>query len=187
MIFVSAIFINNIILSQLLGVSLFIRSSREMPSALNLSFALIIIMPFSSLLSNLIYRDFLSIYQLEFLMVPSFIITIAAVVQLFELFIKKTSPSFKRILENIHPFLVVNCAVLGVALLSVQKELTPFQATCLGFANALGFMLSVTIFTSLHERLNNANIPPLLKGIPITLITLGLLSMAFMGFSGISN
>ncbi len=184
-IFISAVFINNIVLSQLLGISPFIRASQKISSAWGLSGALIIVMPIISIITSLIYHDFLTSYRLEFLIMPAFILIIAAIVQLFELAIKKISPSYSRTLENFRPFLVVNCAVLGTALLSAQKDFSPLHSACFGLANALGFMLAITLFASLRERLNNASVPPLLKGIPLSLITAGLLSMAFMGFAGI--
>lgn len=184
-IFISTIFINNIVLSQLLGISAFIRSSHKMPSALSSSLALIIIMPIISMITGLVYQNFLVIHQLEFLITPVFILIVTTIVQLFELTIKKLSPSDNGSLENSSPFLIVNCAILGTALLSTQKDLSPLHSACFGLANALGFMLAITLFASLRERLNNASVPPLLKGIPLSLITAGLLSMAFMGFAGI--
>lgn len=187
MIFIAAIFVNNIVLSQFLGICPFLGVSKKISTSLGMGFAVMFVMTLSSVVTFLIYHNLLVPFKLEFMMTVVFILVIASLVQMVEIALKKTSPALYQALGIFLPLITTNCAVLGIALLAVQKELTLLESVCYALANACGFTLAIVLFAGMRERLSKSRLPQIVQGTPIALITAGLLSMAFMGFSGIGH
>lgn len=187
MIFIAAIFVNNIVLSQFLGICPFLGVSKKISTALGMGFAVMFVMTLSSIATYLIYHILLLPNDLVFMTTVVFILVIAALVQMVEIIIKKVSPALYQALGIFLPLITTNCAVLGIAILSIQKELTLMQSVCYNLANAIGFTLAIVLFAGIRERMSHTKIPTAMQGIPIALVTAGLLSMAFMGFAGIGN
>ncbi len=189
MIFVSAILVNNIVLSQFLGICPFLGVSKKISTAFGMGLAVMFVMTISSVATYLIYYRLLVPHQLEFMNTVVFILVIAALVQMVEIIIKKVSPVLYQALGIFLPLITTNCAVLGVAILAVQKEFSLSHSVCFGLANAIGFTLAIVLMAGLRERINQNRdaLPRGMRGAPIVLITAALLSMAFMGFSGIGN
>ncbi len=186
MIFITAIFVNNIILSQFLGICPFLGVSKRISTALGMGFAVMFVMTLATVVTFLIYYTFLQPYQLTFMTTVTFILVIASLVQMVELVIKKTSPALYQSLGIFLPLITTNCAVLGIAILTIQKNYTLLAGICYTLASAIGFTLAIVIFAGIRERLDRTDIPDALRGTPIVLISAALLSMAFMGFAGIS-
>ena len=195
LIIISAIFVNNIVLAQFLGICPFLGVSNKLSTASGMSAAVCFVITLSTLVTYLLNKYLLLPFQLEFLQTISFILVIAALVQMVEIVLKKMSPSLYQALGIYLPLITTNCAVLGVAMNVVQKEYTfglPSHMLGLGeavlyaFATSLGYGLAMVIFAGLREQLALSSVPKAFKGIPIALITVGILAMAFMGFSGIA-
>ena len=195
LIIVSAIFVNNIVLAQFLGICPFLGVSNKLSTATGMSAAVCFVITLATLVTYLLNKYLLLPFQLEFLQTISFILVIAALVQMVEIVLKKMSPSLYQALGIYLPLITTNCAVLGVAMNVVQKEYTfglPSHMLGLGeavlyaFATSLGYGLAMVIFAGLREQLALSSVPKSFKGIPIALITVGILAMAFMGFSGIA-
>ena len=187
MIFIAAIFVNNIVLSQFLGICPFLGVSKKISTALGMGFAVMFVMTISAIATHLIYYQLLVPNRLTFMITVVFILVIAALVQMVEIILHKTSPLLYQALGIFLPLITTNCAVLGVAILAIQKDFGLLSAVCYSLANAMGFTLAIVLFAGISERLSAAPIPKALQGVPIALITAALLSMAFMGFSGISR
>ena len=187
MIFITAVFVNNIVLSQFLGICPFLGVSKKISTAAGMGFAVMFVMTLSTIVTFLIYYTFLQPYNLTFMITVTFILVIAALVQMVEIIIKKVSPALYQALGIFLPLITTNCAVLGIAILTIQKNYTLLAGVCYALASAVGFTLAIVIFAGIRERLAYTKIPAALQGTPIALITAGLLSMAFMGFAGISN
>ena len=187
MIFIAAIFVNNIVLSQFLGICPFLGVSKKISTALGMGFAVMFVMTLSSIATYIIYHGLLLPNDLVFMTTVVFILVIAALVQLVEIIMKKVAPPLYQALGIFLPLITTNCAVLGIAILSIQKELNLLQSVCYNLANAIGFTLAIVIFAGIRERLAQTRLPKAVQGTPIALITAGLLSMAFMGFAGIGN
>lgn len=185
MIFIAAIFVNNIVLSQFLGICPFLGVSKKISTALGMGFAVMFVMTISSIVTHLVYYQLLIPFNLVYMQTVVFILVIASLVQMVEIILKKTSPALYQALGIFLPLITTNCAVLGVAILSIQKNYGLLSAVCYSLANAIGFTLAIVLFAGLRERLERAGVPDSLKGMPIALITAGLLSMAFIGFSGV--
>ncbi len=186
-IFISAVFVNNIILSQFLGICPFLGVSKKISTAAGMGFAVMFVMTLATIVTYLVYYTFLQPFNLTFMMTVTFILVIAALVQMVEIIIKKVSPPLYEALGIFLPLITTNCAVLGIAILTVQKNYTLVAGVCYALSSAIGFTLAIVIFAGIRERLAFSRIPPALQGTPIALITAGLLSMAFMGFAGIGN
>lgn len=144
-------------------------------------------MTISTIVTFLIYYTFLQPYELTFMTTVTFILVIAALVQMVEIIIKKVSPALYQALGIFLPLITTNCAVLGIAILTIQKNYTLVAGVCYALAASMGFTLAIILFAGIRERLNFTAVPKALRGTPIALISAGLLSMAFMGFAGISN
>ena len=187
MIFIAAIFVNNIVLSQFLGICPFLGVSKKISTSLGMGFAVMFVMTLSSVVTFLIYHNLLVPFKLEFMLTVVFILVIAALVQMVEIILKKISPALYQALGIFLPLITTNCAVLGIALLAIQKDLSLMQSICYALANAMGFTLAIVLFAGMRERLSKSRLPKAVQGTPIALITAGLLSMAFMGFSGVGN
>lgn len=186
MIFISGIFVNNIILSQFLGICPFLGVSKKTSTAFGMGMAVTFVMTLSTIVTYLLYYTFLRPYGLEFMTTVAFILVIASLVQMVEIILKKVSPALYRALGIFLPLITTNCAVLGIAILTIQKNFTLIAGICYCLAAALGFTLAIVVFAGIRERLERSPIPPFMRGTPIVLIAAALLSMAFMGFSGIS-
>ena len=185
MIFITAIFVNNIILSQFLGICPFLGVSKKISTAIGMGIAVMFVMTLATVVTFLIYYTFLQPYNLKFMTTVTFILVIASLVQMVEIIIKKSSPTLYQSLGIFLPLITTNCAVLGIAILTIQKNYTLIAGICYTLASAMGFTLAIVIFAGIRERLERTEIPATLKGTPIILITAALLSMAFMGFAGI--
>ena len=193
LIIISAIFVNNILLSQFLGICPFLGVSNKLSTATGMSMAVCFVITLATVVTYLL-NSLLARFGLEFLQTISFILVIAALVQMVEIVLKKISPSLYSALGIFLPLITTNCAVLGVALTVVQKS-SPFaaadgmmnlgEATVYAFATSLGFGLAMVLFAGLREQLSLNDVPKSFKGIPIALVTASILAMAFMGFSGL--
>ena len=182
---VSAVFVNNFVLARFLGVCPFLGVSKKIDTALGMSMAVVFVMTIASVATWLIQKFILIPFQIQYLQTIAFILIIASLVQLVEMVVQKTSPVLYQALGIFLPLITTNCAVLGVAILNIQKDYTFLSTTVHGFGAALGFGLALLLFAGLRERLELADIPKSFQGVAITLITAGLLSLAFMGFSGL--
>ena len=187
MIFIAAIFVNNIVLSQFLGICPFLGVSKKISTALGMGFAVMFVMTLSAIVTFLIYYKLLVPNNLTFMITVVFILVIASLVQMVEIILKKVSPPLYQALGIFLPLITTNCAVLGVAILAIQKNFGLLSSVCYGLANAMGFTLAIVLFAGLRERMSHTKLPAVLKGTPIALLTAGLLSMAFMGFAGIGH
>lgn len=189
MIFISAILVNNIVLSQFLGICPFLGVSKKISTAVGMGFAVMFVMTISTIATYIVYHKLLAVYGLEFMNTVVFILVIASLVQMVEIVLKKTSPSLYQALGIFLPLITTNCAVLGVAIMTIQKEFALMPSVYFGLANAMGFTLAIVIFAGIRERIetNFSSLPKAVRGAPIALISAGLLAMAFMGFGGIGN
>ena len=187
MIFIAAIFVNNIVLSQFLGICPFLGVSKKISTALGICFAVMFVMTLSAIVTFLIYYKLLVPNNLTFMITVVFILVIASLVQMVEIILKKVSPPLYQALGIFLPLITTNCAVLGVAILAIQKNFGLLSSVCYGLANAMGFTLAIVLFAGLRERMSRTRLPAAVKGAPIALLTAGLLSMAFMGFAGIGH
>ena len=194
LIIISAIFVNNIMLAQFLGTCPFIGVSSKVSTATGMSGAVVFVITLATLVTYLINKYLLVVFGLEFLQTIAFILVIAALVQMVEIVLKKISPSLYQALGIFLPLITTNCAVLGVALNVVTKEFTfgggaahmlnLGESVVYAFATALGYGMALILFAGLREHLDLNDVPKPFKGVPIALVTCGILAMAFMGFSG---
>lgn len=187
LIFIAAIFVNNIVLSQFLGICPFLGVSQKVNTSLGMSAAVAFVMLLATLVTWLIQMFVLNPLGLGFLQTLSFILVIAALVQMVEIILKKVSPPLYQALGVFLPLITTNCAVLGVAISVIQKDYSLLMSLDYAIASALGFGLALILFAGLREQLEYANVPKGLKGVSITLILAALLSLAFMGFSGVDQ
>lgn len=177
--------VNNVVLSQFLGICPFLGVSKRTDTAAGMGGAVIFVITISSLLTSIIYNYLLVGLHIEYLKTIVFILVIAALVQFVEMFLKKSSPSLYKSLGVYLPLITTNCAVLGVALTNVQKDYGILPSVVNGFATAAGFTISIVILAGVRERIEYNDIPESFNGTPIVLVTAGLMAIAFMGFSGI--
>ncbi len=184
-IFISALLINNFVLTYFLGICPFLGVSNRLDSALSMGIAVTFVMSIAATVSWLIYYLLLVPYHLEFLEIVSFILVIASLVQLVEMFIRKVSPPLYQALGIYLPLITTNCAILGVALLAVLKKYNFIETVVFALGAGLGFTLAIVIMAGIREELEFADIPKPLQGAGITLIVAGILALAFMGFSGL--
>jgi len=182
---ISTVLVNNFVLVQFLGLCPFMGVSSRTETAIGMSFATIFVMTLASLLSYLVTTYLLVPLNLEYLTTMSFILVIAVVVQFTEMVVHKTSASLYRLLGIFLPLITTNCAVLGVALLNLRLQHNFFESIIYGFGASVGFSLVLIIFSAMREKQANADVPAPFKGAAIAMITAGLMSMAFMGFSGL--
>ncbi|MDM8546712.1 electron transport complex subunit RsxA [Candidatus Venteria ishoeyi] len=185
LIFISTVLVNNFVLVKFLGLCPFMSVSTRLETAMGMGLATSFVLTLSSICSYLVNQYLLEPFALEYLRTISFILVIAAVVQFTETVVKKTSPMLHQVLGIFLPLITTNCAVLGVALLNVQASHSLLESAVFGFGAAIGFSLVLTLFAAMRERISVADVPDLFQGAPINLITAGIMSMAFMGFSGL--
>ncbi len=182
---VSSALVNNVVLSQFLGLCPFLGVSKKIKTASGMGEAVIFVITISSLLAAIIYKYVLTPLNLTYLNTIVFILVIAALVQFVEMVLKKVSPSLYQALGVYLPLITTNCAVLGVALTNVSKEYDILTSVINGFGTAVGFTIAIVILAGIRERNEHNDIPESFRGMPITLITAGLMAIAFIGFSGI--
>ena len=187
LIFISAIFVNNIILSQFLGICPFLGVSQKIDTSLGMSAAVAFVMTLATIVTYLIQKFVLDAFGLQYLQTIVFILVIAALVQMVEIILKKVSHALYQALGIFLPLITTNCAVLGVAILVIQKDFSLLQSVVYAFSTAIGFGLALTVFAGLREQMSLVNIPKGMQGVAIVLVTAGLLSLAFMGFSGVDG
>ena len=185
LIFISAIFVNNVVLSQFLGICPFLGVSKKVDTALGMSAAVAFVLTLATAVTFGIQKFVLDAFGLQYLQTITFILVIAALVQMVEIVLKKVSPALYQALGVFLPLITTNCCVLGVAILVLQKDYDFLTGLVYAFSTAIGFGLALTVFAGLREQMNFSALPKGMKGTPITLITAGLLAMAFMGFSGV--
>ena len=186
-VFITAIFVNNVVLSQILGICPFLGVSKKINTALGMSGAVAFVLVLATLVTYLLQYYVLNPLNLGYLQTIAFILVIAALVQLVEIILKKVSPSLYQALGVFLPLITTNCAVLGVAILVIQKEFNLMMGVWYALSTALGFGLALVIFAGIREQLNLVSVPKGMQGMSIALVTAGLLAMAFMGFSGVDN
>ncbi len=182
---VGTVLVNNFVLVKFLGLCPFMGVSSKTETAIGMSFATTFVMTLASLLSYIVNTYILTPLGLEYLTTMTFILVIAVVVQFTEMVVHKTSASLYRLLGIFLPLITTNCAVLGVALLNLYEQHNFFESIIYGFGAAVGFSLVLIMFSAMRERLVNADVPAPFKGSAIAMITAGLMSLAFMGFSGL--
>lgn len=185
LIFISAIFVNNIVLSQFLGICPFLGVSKKIQTSLGMGMAVAFVLTVATVVTFLLQKCVLDPLGLQYLQTIAFILVIASLVQMVEIILKKVSPALYQSLGIFLPLITTNCAVLGVAILVIQKDFTLIESIVYTFSTAIGFALALVLFAGIREQLAYVNIPKGMRGMPIVLVAAGLLSLAFMGFSGV--
>jgi Na+-translocating ferredoxin:NAD+ oxidoreductase subunit A len=182
---IGAVLVNNFVLTRFLGICPFLGVSKNIPTALGMGVAVIFVITCASAVTWLCQAAILNPLGLEYLQTMVFILVIATFVQFVELVLKKTSPGLHKALGIFLPLITTNCAVLGVAVLNIQKNYSLLQSITFGFGAATGFALALLIFTGLREKIERSSPPKAFRGTAIALVTAGLLSLAFFGFAGL--
>lgn len=185
LIIIAGVFVNNIVLSQFLGICPFLGVSKKIETSLGMAAAVLFVMTLATMVTWAIQAYVLVPLKVEFLQTLSFILVIAALVQMVEIILKKVSPALYQALGIFLPLITTNCAVLGVAILVVQKNMSFLDGVVYTVANSLGFGVALLIFAGMREALELNDIPRGMRGMPIVLLTAGMLALAFMGFSGV--
>ncbi len=187
-IFIVAVFVNNVVLSQFLGICPFLGVSKKVSTATGMGAAVTFVLLLATMVTWLVQTYILVPLELEFLQTIAFILVIATLVQMIEMIIKKISPALYQALGVFLPLITTNCCVLGVAILVIQKEFTYAESLMYAVSIGIGFLLAMVIFAGIREQLaKTGSTPRAMKGTPIALITAGILAMAFMGFSGLAS
>jgi len=184
-IIISAIFVSNIVLAQFLGICPFLGVSGKVSTSIGMSGAVLFVMTIATIVTWLIFKYILFPFDITYLRTIAFILVIASLVQMVEIILKKISPPLYQSLGIFLPLITTNCAVFGVALLAISKELTLMEGVVFAIANAIGFGLAMILFAGLREHLDLMVVPKGMRGVPIALVTAGILAMAFMGFAGL--
>lgn len=187
LIFISAIFVNNIVLSQFLGICPFLGVSKKIDTAMGMGAAVAFVLTLSTIVTYLVQKLILDPLGLMYLQTLAFILVIAALVQMVEIILKKISPALYQALGIFLPLITTNCCVLGVAILVIQNDFLLLQSVVYAFSTAIGFALALVVFAGIREQMAMVNIPKGMRGMSIVLVTAGLLSLAFMGFSGLEG
>ena len=186
LIIVGTALVNNVVLNQFLGICSFLGVSKQMKASASLGVAVIFVITIASAVASLLYDYVLAPLGLDFMKTIVFILVIAALVQIVEMFLKKKSPSMYQALGIYLPLITTNCAVLGVALTNVQNGYNFTQCVYSGFGTAVGYTIAIVLLASIRSRIREEDIPAPLRGAPIVLISAALMSIAFMGFSSLS-
>ncbi|WP_071134009.1 electron transport complex subunit RsxA [Millionella massiliensis] len=184
-IIISAIFVNNVVLAQFLGICPFLGVSNKVSTSLGMGGAVTFVMTIAALVVYPLQYGVLVPLGIEYMQTIVFILVIAALVQMVEIVLKKVSPALYQALGIFLPLITTNCAVLGIAILLVQKEYNLAESVVFSAATAIGFTVALVLFAGLREKLEITDVPKAFKGVPIALIVAGILAMAFMGFSGL--
>jgi len=184
LIIIGAIFVNNIVLAQFLGICPFMGVSSKVKTAAGMGGAVLFVMTLATIVTWLIQTYILNRFGIEYMQTIAFILVIASLVQMVEIMLKKMSPSLYQALGVFLPLITTNCAILGVAILVIQKEFNLVQTVVFSIGTALGFALALVLFAGIREHMDKFNIPKGMKGVPAALVVAGILAMAFMGFAG---
>ena len=187
LIFITAIFVNNVVLSQFLGICPFLGVSKKVETATGMGAAVAFVLVIATIVTYLIQKFVLDAFGLQYLQTIAFILVIAALVQMVEIILKKVSPALYQALGVFLPLITTNCCILGVAILVIQNDYDLLTGIVYGFATAIGFALAMILFAGIREQLSLVNVPKGMEGMSIALVTAGLLAMAFMGFSGVDK
>ncbi|MBQ8366408.1 MAG: electron transport complex subunit RsxA [Alistipes sp.] len=182
---IGAIFVNNVVLSQFLGICPFLGVSSKVETSLGMGMAVTFVMALSSVVTWCLQTYVLNPFGIGYMQTIAFILVIAALVQMVEIVLKKVSPALYQALGIFLPLITTNCAVLGVAIITIQKDFDLLTGVVYSVATALGFALALVLFAGIRERLEVEDVPQAMRGVPIALITAGLLAMAFMGFANV--
>ncbi len=185
LLFIGAILVNNVVLTRFLGICPFLGISKKVETAFGMGLAVTFVMTLASTISYIVYEYILKILEIEYLYTIAFILVIASLVQLVEMVLQKTSPSLYQALGVYLPLITTNCAVLGIAVINMQKKYSLIMSVVNGFGTAVGFTLAIVILASIRERIEFNDVPKPFKGYPIVLLTAGLMAIAFLGFSGL--
>lgn len=184
-IIIGAIFVNNIVLSQFLGICPFLGVSSKVSTSVGMTGAVTFVMVLATIVTYLIQNYLLNVFDIQYLQTITFILVIASLVQMVEIILKKVSPPLYQALGIFLPLITTNCAVLGVALLTIQNDYNLVQGVVFAISHSIGFGIALISFAGVREHLEMMDIPEGMKGVPVSLLTAGLISLAFMGFSGI--
>jgi electron transport complex protein RnfA len=184
---IAAVLINNVVLNRFLGLCPFLGVSKQLDAAVGMGFAVIFVMTMASIVTFGIFHYILAPFGIEYMRTIAFILVIATLVQFVEMVIEKSSPGLHRSLGIYLPLITTNCAVLGVAVLNVESSYTFIETVVHGFSAGLGFTIALLLMAGIRERLDLADIPNSLKGVPIAFIVAGLMAIAFQGFSGLAG
>jgi len=185
LIIITAVFINNIVLAQFLGICPFLGVSNKVTTAVGMTGAVAFVMVLATMVTYIIYIYVLVPLGIGFMQTITYILVIASLVQMVVIILKKVSQSLYQALGIFLPLITTNCAVLGVAILVIKKDYNLIEGVVFGASNAIGFGLALVILAGIREQLELADLPKAMKGVPISLITAGILALAFMGFTGI--
>ncbi|MFO8020818.1 MAG: electron transport complex subunit RsxA [Perlabentimonas sp.] len=184
-IIISAVFVNNIVLAQFLGICPFLGVSGKVETAIGMSGAVTFVMTIAAIVTYLIMHYVLIPLQIDYMQTVAYILVIASLVQMVEIILKKASPALYQALGVFLPLITTNCAILGVAILLVQKEFNLLESVVFAIGHAIGFALALIVFAGIREALDLVDVPKAMKGAPIALLVAGILALAFMGFAGI--
>ena len=187
LIFITAIFVNNVVLSQFLGICPFLGVSKKVETATGMGAAVAFVLVIATIVTYLVQKFVLDAFGLQYLQTIAFILIIAALVQMVEIVLNKVSPALYQALGVFLPLITTNCCILGVAILVIQNDFDLLTGVIYAFATAIGFALAMVLFAGIREQLSLVNIPKGMDGMAIALVTAGLLAMAFMGFSGVDK
>ena len=187
LIFITAVFVNNVVLAQFLGICPFLGVSKKISTAAGMGAAVTFVLTLATLVTFLVQKYILDAYGLAYLQTIAFILILAALVQMVEIILKKVSPSLYQALGVFLPLITTNCCILGVAILVIQKDYDLVHGLVYAISTAIGFALAMIVFAGLREQLSMVKLPKAMDGMPIALVTAGLLAMAFMGFSGVDG
>lgn len=187
LIIITAIFVNNVVLAQFLGICPFLGVSKKIDTASGMGMAVTAVLVVATIVTYLIQVYLLNAFGLEYLQTIAFILVIAALVQMIEIILKKTMPALYQALGVFLPLITTNCCILGVAILVIQKDYDLLEGIVYALSTGIGFLLAMVLFAGLREQLELVNVPKAFEGVPIALVTASLLAMAFMGFSGVDG
>ena len=187
LIVIVAIFVNNVVLAQFLGICPFLGVSKKVDTASGMGMAVTAVLVVATIVTYLLQVYVLNAFGLEYLQTIAFILVIAALVQMIEIILKKTMPALYQALGVFLPLITTNCCILGVAILVIQKDYDLLEGVVFALATGIGFLLAMVLFAGLREQLDLTDVPKAFQGVPIALVTASLLAMAFMGFSGVDG
>ena len=187
LIIIVAIFVNNVVLAQFLGICPFLGVSKKVDTASGMGMAVTAVLVVATIVTYLIQVYVLNTFGLEYLQTIAFILVIAALVQMIEMILKKTMPALYQALGVFLPLITTNCCILGVAILVIQKDYDLLEGIIYALSTGIGFLLAMVLFAGLREQLDLVDVPKPFRGVPIALVTAALLAMAFMGFSGVDG
>ena len=186
-IIIVAIFVNNIVFAQFLGICPFLGVSKKIDTAVGMGMAVSFVLTIATIVTFLLQKGVLEPFGLQYLQTITYILVIAALVQMVEIVLKKVSPALYQALGVFLPLITTNCAILGVAILVIQKDFALIQSVVFAIATSIGFAIALIIFSGIREQLSLTKVPKSMEGVPIALVTAGIIAMAFMGFSGIDR